>query len=333
MTQWEDKIETYLVHCSVGRGLSPHTVRNYRLDLEHYRRFLGKDADWGPREGTQGRAVLETYLEALGSKYKVATVRRRMACLRGFYSYLEERGHLKENPFHTFHIRLRSDRRRPNYLASHEVETLLRSVYRDERTENARSRLAIEEGDTSPICQPCDPVFLQLRDLVILEVLFATGLRVAELCGLRFDDYDPVTYAMRILGKGRRERMLFLGNQHVIRLFHGYMSARRRCPIDHEAIFITKFGQPMSTQAVRGLVEKHIAAAGIKRKVTPHMFRHSFATLLLESGVDIRYIQDFLGHSTIATTQIYLHVSDERKRYLLSHHHPREGMKVTAPGW
>ena len=146
MTQWENKIETYLGHCSAGRGLSPHTVRNYRLDLEHYCRFLGKDAVWGQMEGAQGRAVLEAYLEALAAKYKVPTIRRRMACLRGFYSYLEERGQLKNNPFHTFRIRLRSDRRRPNYLVPHEIETLLRTVYRGERAEDARALLATGGG-------------------------------------------------------------------------------------------------------------------------------------------------------------------------------------------
>ena len=158
----------------------------------------------------------------------------------------------------------------------------------------------------------------------MLELLFAGGFRVSELCKLKFEDLSPDRLAIRINGKGNKERTIYLENIEVVRALNRYLAYREAVPDGNGYLFITKFDRPLSTQAVRNLVRKYSEMSGIHKNITPHVFRHSFASLLLEEGVDIKYIQDFLGHSSISTTQIYLHTTSSQKRRILSAKHPRQ---------
>ena len=156
-----------------------------------------------------------------------------------------------------------------------------------------------------------------------MELLFASGIRVQELCNIKLKDIDFVNFFVRILGKGDKERKVYFGNPAVIAAFSAYTQYKEYAGFKSEYLFLNKFGQKLSTQAVRNLISKYTRLAGIEKNVTPHVFRHTFATLLLEEGVDVKFIQEFLGHSSISTTQIYIHVSDQKGREILKNKHPR----------
>ena len=318
--------EDFLQYCRLQRRLSENSIQGYAIDLRMFMEYL---------EGLNPpvldccevtKKTLEDYLAVLTVKYKVKTIKRKMACIHSFFSYLEDREVIADNPFLKFRLRLREGHRNPQSLSIKEIDHFLKTAYADEFAIPAADLLdKLCVSDKSEL-KTLTGEFFWCRDIAILELLFAVGLRVAELCGLRFEDYNEVEHSFYIIGKGNRERMLYLENAQVLDSFNNYLRMRKAVQIGHSYIFITRFRDRMSTQGVRNMVRKYATMAGINKKITPHVFRHSFATLLLESGVDIKYIQDFLGHSTISTTQIYLHLSDENKRKILATKHPRELM-------
>jgi integrase/recombinase XerD len=165
-----------------------------------------------------------------------------------------------------------------------------------------------------------------VRDLAVLEALFATGARVAEVCGLTTDDVDLARGRIRILGKGSRERLVQLCHPEAIAALKEYREHAQST--DSPWFFANRFGRRLSEQSVRAILRRHTTAAGLALHVTPHMFRHSVATLLHEDGADIRYIQHLLGHRSIATTQIYTEVGEASQRRMLVQHHPRRHVQV-----
>ena len=192
----------------------------------------------------------------------------------------------------------------PRTMPLSEVHQLLRTIYEEMPSDFPRDFSRIIDGEK--IVAAGSREFLWLRDVTIMEVLFASGLRVGELCGLTFDDLDDDQKSLRVRGKGGKTRTVYLCNGDVVRVFHCYLLIRRRCQSDSPYIFISKFRKQL------------------------YIFRHSFASLLLEEGVDIKYIQDFLGHSSILTTQIYLHTTANKQRSILQTCHPREKLAVSA---
>ena len=192
------------------------------------------------------------------------------------------------------------------------------------------SNLPRVAADKRFLVRPASLEFIWCRDVAILELLFAGGLRVSELCVMKYQDLDLHQMVIMIHGKGNKERLIFLENQEVIDALQHYLILRQRTGIDSPYVFLTKFGDRLTTQAVRNLVTKYAEESGMTRKITPHVFRHTFASLLLEEGVDIKYIQDFLGHSSITTTQIYLHTTNRQKRRIMAQNHPRQKMVLTG---
>ena len=170
-----------------------------------------------------------------------------------------------------------------------------------------------------------------LRDIVVLELLFSTGLRVSELCSLSNDNFDLKENSARLLinGKGRKERIIQLTTPELITLLHVYCDVYKKEISEGKSILYNRDGRPLSTQSVRRIITKYLRAGHISSHITPHMFRHTFATSLLEAGVDIRYIQSMLGHSSIATTQIYTHVTTQKQTLLLAEKHPRSKMSFS----
>ena len=164
---------------------------------------------------------------------------------------------------------------------------------------------------------------MRLRNLAVLELLFATGLRVSELCSLRPNDINLKNGEIRIWGKGSRERMVYIGNPESLTILKQYEKAFAPKIQTANWFFINRLGSRLSEQSVRNMVTDYTQRALVQEHVTPHMFRHTFATLLLEEDVDIRYIQDILGHSSITTTQIYTHVSQNKQKSILKKKHPR----------
>ncbi len=167
-----------------------------------------------------------------------------------------------------------------------------------------------------------------IRDIAVIELLFATGIRISELCSLKQKDLDIDNRQVLIFGKGAKERILQIGNGEVISALVEYKKLFEKELADSEWLFVNRLHHRLSEQSVRFMINNYVELAGIEMHITPHMFRHSFATLLLEADVDIRYIQKMLGHSSINTTEIYTSVSLHKQKEILEERHPRNGMRV-----
>lgn len=167
-----------------------------------------------------------------------------------------------------------------------------------------------------------------LRNALILELLFATGMRISELCTLTTEQIDFNDYIIKIYGKGSKERLIQICNQNVQALLKRYKDAFECEITTNRFFFINRLGNRLSEQSVRNMITNYAIGAEVPLHITPHMFRHSFATLLLEEDVDIRYIQQMLGHSSITTTQIYTHTSINKQKNILSTKHPRNKLEI-----
>lgn len=326
MNDLELNTQKFIKHCKNQRRLSQDTVRAYGLDLKGFMEFLSACDPKIIACSEVTKQILQEYVNHLNENFAVKTVRRRIASIRSFFNYLEGEEIIAENPFAKFHLNIKEPFRVPKTLSLDEITRILEAVYGDSPTLfPVMSRLESRKKTKEKITvNPNSEEFIWVRDVAILELLFAGGFRVSELCRLEFGDISQDHLAIRITGKGNKERTIYLENIEVVKAFNRYLRFREAAEVANPYVFITKFHKPLSTQAVRNLVVKYTRLAGIDKKITPHYFRHSFASLLLEEGVDIKYIQDFLGHSSISTTQIYLHTTSNQKRRILSAKHPRQ---------
>ena len=323
--------QKFMKYCSNHRRLSPDTVKAYGLDLKGFREYLETLEPPVMSCGEVTKQHLQDYVMYLNENFAVKTVRRRIASIRSFYNYLEYEEVVPANPFDKFHLNLKEPFRVPTTMVLSEISRILETAYAESPTlmpvlEKLEGKWKNSE---EIILNPNSKEFLWVRDVTILELLFAGGLRVSELCKLEFGDISADHMAIRINGKGNKERTIYLENIEVVKALNRYLVFRQATEVENQFVFITKFHKPLSTQSVRNLVEKYTKLAGLDKKITPHVFRHSFASLLLEEGVDIKYIQDFLGHSSISTTQIYLHTTSSQKRRILSTKHPRQKLIMT----
>lgn len=305
------QIRNYLDYCQYGRRLSSDTIKAYTIDMKQFGAFLEKKHEGLIEINQITRAILLEYLSDMNQVYAVKSVKRKIASLHSFFLYLEEQELLEENPFLKLHFKLKDPNVLPAVLSLREINKVLTTAYRDM---DAVSSL------------------LHVRDIAVLELLFATGLRVHELCNLTHKDLNQSTGAVRVLGKGNKERYVYIGSKEVMSALQNYFRELKSAGFRSEFLFLNRWGKKLSTQSVRNIVEKYSTKAGIKRRITPHAFRHTFATLLLEEGVDIKYIQEFLGHSSISTTQIYLHVSTKSCRNILNKKHPRKKLSFSDIG-
>lgn len=282
----------FLEHCRCERNLSRHTIRAYKSDLKDFERFLGGPT---PLEEVDGDDIREYLAHLHARDLAPATIRRRASCLRSLFNWLEEIGKTRESPFNRVKVRIRLPRKLPNYLARSEVRELIDGMTRSLGAENGEFRTRRD--------------FLTLTTLVAVEVLLATGMRIAELTSLTMNSVDLAEGVIRVHGKGSRERQVFITNPNVKSLLRRYLRARSSRANGTKALFVNSRGTPASPQSLRNHLKRAARDAGIERRVTPHMLRHSCATFLLEEGVDIRYVQELLGHSSISTTERYTHVS------------------------
>lgn len=274
--------EEFLRHCENVRKLSEHTIRAYRLDLARFARFTGANID----VATFDRSTLQSYVEHLFIEHhlKETSAKRHVASLRSLFHWLEEENRILEDPFRGARVRIRLPRRLPRVLSRAELATILQHP---------------PAGDYS-----------SLTARIAAELLFATGIRVAELAGLRDDDIDLTAGVITILGKGSRQRRVYIPDSDIRELVVAYRHARTEKGHVSESFLTNSRGGPVSPQLIRRLIRTLAERAALTRRVTPHMFRHSVATYLLEEGVDIRYVQRLLGHRSIVTTEIYTHVAD-----------------------
>lgn len=291
------EVGKYLNACRFQKNLNEKTIKAYRIDLRQFFDFLQESGD------PPSKSALIEYVEKLNQTFKPKSVKRKMAALKAFFHYLEEEEIFPDNPFRRLKLRIHQPKTLPRAVPLHLIEAMLRVAYAEISSTNGNARKAA------------------IRDTAVMEMLFATGVRVSELCDLNVKDVDLTRACIMVWGKGAKERLLYIGNTEVLNALKQYLGLSVR-PAD-SPLFLNQRGSRLSEQSVRIILRKYEQKARLTLHVTPHMFRHSFATLLLEEGVDIRYIQKMLGHSSIVTTQIYTDVATAKQREILTQKHPR----------
>jgi integrase/recombinase XerD len=286
-----EQLQAFLDGLAVERGLSPNTVAAYRRDLSHHLAFVASQGLSEPAQVEESHLIL--YLGKLRrSGLAPATLMRKLSALRAFYRYLVREERLATDPTTNLPA-TRLLRRLPSVLSIEEVERLL--------------------------AQPDAATARGRRDRAMLELLYATGLRVSELVGLSRSDLRLDLGLVRCVGKGSKERIVPVG-QPALGAVRAYLAARRDAS---PVLFLGNKGRPLTRVACWRIVGRYARQAGLRGPITPHTLRHSFATHMLDAGADLRAIQELLGHASIATTQIYTHVSADRLREVYQAHHPR----------
>ncbi|MEQ8848081.1 tyrosine recombinase XerC [Botrimarina sp.] len=296
------EIGQFLRRLQRERDASPHTVKAYREDLTALADYLADDDGRTPALGAVTVSDLRGYTAALAEAgYAKSSVARRMAAVRSFFRFARREGWVANNPAEALR-NPRKSKKLPHYLSADEVARLLSA--------------------------PPAGTAQGLRDRAILETLYSAGLRVSELVGANDGDLDLEQGLLHVRGKGRKERLSPIGS-YAADALRAWLAKRNVAP-DARAgeatpVFTNRFGRRLTTRSVARLLEKHLAAAGLDPRTSPHTLRHSFATHLLDRGADIRSVQELLGHSSLATTQVYTHVSDRSLREAYDRAHPRAG--------
>ena len=302
MSNLQKHIEKYLEHCQNQKRLDSKTLKAYRIDLTQFQTsFPNRDLIELSSE------LLEEYICNLHEKYKPKTVKRKVASIKAFFHYLEYKEVVERNPFYKVHIKFREPVILPKTIPLTIIESFLSNIYK----QHTHASTSYQRRNA-------------LRDAAVIELLFATGIRISELCSLKIFDVDFYEKTILIYGKGAKERRIQIGNQEVLAILQEYRNDFKKEIENCQYFFVNQTGKPLSDQTVRRMINKYVSLAAIELHITPHMFRHTFATSLLEADVDIRYIQEMLGHSSINITQIYTHVAMSKQRDILTTKHPRK---------
>ncbi len=287
----EKFIEKFMRYLEIEKNYSPHTILNYHADLEEFRKFIsGTDIDH------IDYLTLRKYLAQLKEKNLTSrTVNRRLSGLRSFFKFLTREGYLKTNPILSISSP-KIEKYLPTFMTEEEVRKLIEAAF-----------------------VKSDKDAAGLRNRAILETFYSTGIRISELVGLNRDDLDFIGGIVKVLGKGRKERIVPIGEVAIVSI-RRYLEKRKK---DSEAVFLNRSGRRISTRGVRNIVFKYIKSAGIRQGISPHTFRHSFATHLLNRGADLRTVQELLGHVSLSTTQIYTHLTTDKLKSVYDKAHPR----------
>ena len=304
MQSLDDSVHAFLNHCEFERNFSGHTVKAYRLDLCQFTRFTIQQGKSGTVTQVD-RSLIREYSRTL-HHYKPRTQRRKLAVVKSLFGFLEREGVVESNPAKSLRLDIRLGRLLPRTVGLSTLQAFFRELYanRDRRFRQARcSALAV-------------------RDIALFEVMFSSGMRVSEISNLRMATVDLDRRAILVRGKGNKERLIPICDVEVHSALVAYLSLQEGLRSADSFFFTNRFGRRLSEQSIRMALKRHARAANLET-MTPHVFRHTVATMLLEQGVDLRFIQAFLGHSSIVTTTIYAHVNDKSQRAVLTDRHPR----------
>jgi integrase/recombinase XerC len=293
-------VERFLTYLRVERNASEFTIKSYREDLIALAEFLSGDEGPCPAPSGISAAELRAYVSAMNdADYAKTTIARRLASLRSFFRFGQREQWADGNPAKALR-NPRKARKLPHFLSTEEIGRLLSA--------------------------PAGSDVANVRDRAILEVMYSAGLRVSELVGLTDGDVDFGEGLLRVRGKGKRERLAPIGS-YAARAMKQWLKVRVLAKSINEGdaapVFVSRLGRKLATRSVARMLEKHLSAAGLDRRTTPHTLRHSFATHLLDRGADIRSVQELLGHKSLITTQIYTHVSTASLRAVYEKAHPR----------
>lgn len=306
MNNLQAHITNYLEYCRYQKRLDEKTLKAYRIDLTQ---FASAVPSCHIEEITS--TILENFIAKLHQTCKPKTVKRKIASLKALFHYFEYRELIDKNPFNKMQIRFREPVILPKTIPLHTVEHFLSTIYK----QHAAAKTDFQKR-------------ISLRDIAVIELLFATGMRISELCSLKVCNVNLEDKSILIYGKGAKERRIQLGNDDVIRILKEYKTVFSAQIQNCGCFFVNQSGRPLSDQSVRRMINKYTSLAAIEMHITPHMFRHTFATSLLDADVDIRYIQEMLGHSSINVTEIYTHVTMAKQRDILVAKHPRKGFCI-----
>lgn len=298
----QEKVKPYLEYCTYRKELDAKTVKAYRIDLTQFFSYV--------QSTEPEKETIEQYITELHKKYKQKTIKRKIASIKAFYSYLEEEELVEQNPFRKIKVKFKETIILPRIIPREEIEQLLNYIYA-----SLSSLSGIQYKHS-------------LRDAAVIEVFFATGARVYEISNIRVENINLNSGLIRIMGKGGKERYIQISNTAVLDILRKYYAENEPEIKKSGYFFINNRGNRYTEQSIRFMLKKYTLKAGIQRTITPHMFRHSFATYLIEEGVDVSCVQQILGHSSIKTTQIYIHVAAKKQADILRELHPRNNMNI-----
>jgi integrase/recombinase XerD len=307
-------------------GRRKKTEAAYRSDLAQFKAFAGENFNLKSLDSS----IIERWAAYLREeKYSPASIRRKIVVLKVFCSYWLRKGVLTESPFWRVKLSFGRIEQLPRAITEREMRSLLGRAWRNYMTASTR------EGESESMTAFGKPrassrEFRALRDLALVDILFATGMRVGEVSTLDVRDYFAREAVFRVQGKGGRDRLAFIVDEQTLKIQRAHMEARARIETDSPALFLNASGGRLSTQGMTNVIARLRREARIRRHITPHMLRHTVATLLLRNGVDIRVVQEFLGHASIATTQRYTHVSKEHMVRVLRKRHPSLNLRTRA---
>lgn len=295
-------ITNFRFHCEYEKNLSIKTLKAYELDLNQFEDFFNLNII------EINKIHLKEYIQKLFKKnLKPKTIKRKIAVIKSLFNYLEFDEVIINNPFRKLNISIKEPKVLPKTIDLKEIKSILKYLY---------SKKNIIPINTYKYR-------ILTRDILIIELLFATGIRVSELCNLNKKDINIQSGIIKIKGKGSKERIIQICEKDIKNILKEYLNLFEEDLIKSDFLLINRLKKKISEQSIRFMIKKYQKLLGINKKITPHMFRHSFATLLLEEGVDIRYIQNMLGHSSILTTQIYTQMNVKHQRKILNTKHPR----------
>ena len=284
------------------KGFSEHTLRAYHKDLLQFDNFL--KAEKRSSLESVNHLLLRRFLAVLRSKnYSKTTIARKLASIRSFFKFLIREGELVANPFEMLRTP-KQDKKLPHFLSITEVDVLLKT--------------------------PDSSTVIGLRDMAIMETLYSTGIRVSELVGLDEGSIDFIAGMIKVQGKGKKERLVPIGSP-AIKAINEYIDSKsmskkkeEKSVSRSEPLFLNKYGGRLTARSVARSLDKYLKVSGINLLTSPHTFRHSFATHLLDKGADLRSVQEMLGHSSLSTTQVYTHITTERLKNVYDKAHPRK---------
>ena len=296
------QITAFLGYCQNRKSLNVKTINAYSIDLKQFALHAQNEFN---------KEVLCNYLVFLHSTYKPKTVKRKIATLKALTHYLMIEDIIDTNPFSKIETAFREPILLPKSIPISIIKDILAAAY------TAFSSASSEYSKKTAA-----------RDIAVLELLFATGARVSEICSLKSTSISLTDYIIKFYGKGSKERIIQIENVNVRSAVDNYRKMFEEEINSTGYFFVNRLHKRLTEQSVRAMINKYAAIANSGMHITPHMFRHSFATLLLEEDVDIRYIQRLLGHSSITTTQIYTHVAMSKQKEILSTKHPRNKINI-----
>lgn len=294
-------LDLFIQFLNAEKNASPHTIKGYTHDLEEFFNFLNqktfsiRDID---------RLTIRSYLSFLREKnLSRSSINRNLSCLKAFFRFLMREDLISRNPTAAISL-LKAEKKLPVFMSIKEVTSLIESLHSSDA--------------------------LGLRDRAIFEVLYSGGVRLSELVGLNLEDLDLLGGVARVMGKGRKRRLILLGKKAIDAL-ERYLKKRQQLfyhrrkdiPQEKDTLFLDRWGGRLSSRSIQRLINKHVTRGSLKLKISPHVFRHTFATHLLNAGADLKSVQELLGHASLTTTQIYTHVTAKRLREVYMRSHPR----------